>query len=426
MLEAMNHMMQTMKVEILCDKRPGPPQLAERKAITDSGHNAPSPIQNEHVGEQGKRSLQNVIESGPEAEEERVLNAHPTWMESTRLHPDESCLAPRYGCVLPRTGVAPAMMGSTPAAEKIAAFCDEDTRGKTLREFIKDVWIKKDNYGWSDEQVARLLNEVCHGRAGAALDLMPTDARTNLSLVMKALEREFYSEAKQTASSLAFNSRVRRHGETEREYAHALRLLAIYAYKDATPAHVESRCREQFLAGLRCRDVKAHLSWFCRKEAKVHELVSSAEAFRAMREENTLVSDTEGSAVTVAYVQGGRPGNTYAQSQRSALGSSTEKAAENKKDGRRRKFRNRGNTNPDKCKGKCCFKCGKEGHFIADCKSVAEKCLYTVYANDLRCHDATNLGGCQCACGKHVHFLSKEDAQLAAVILARSLETPVA
>ena len=61
MLEVMNQMMQTMKVEILCDKWPGPPQPAERKAITDSGHNAPSPIQNERVGEQGKRSLQKVI-----------------------------------------------------------------------------------------------------------------------------------------------------------------------------------------------------------------------------------------------------------------------------------------------------------------------------------------------------------------------------
>ena len=66
--------------------------------------------------------------------------------------------------------------------------------------------------------------------------MMPHDARINLSLVMKALERKFYSEAKQTASSLAFNTRVRHHGETERDYAQALHLLAVYAYKDATPA----------------------------------------------------------------------------------------------------------------------------------------------------------------------------------------------
>ena len=108
---------------------------------------------------------------------------------------------------------------------------------------IRSVWIKRDNYGWSEEQVARLLNEVCRGRAGAALDMMNHDDRTNLSLVLKALEREFYSEVKQTASSLAFNTRVCHHGETEREYALALHQLEVYAHKDERPAHIESRCR---------------------------------------------------------------------------------------------------------------------------------------------------------------------------------------
>ena len=67
------------------------------------------------------------------------------------------------------------------------------------------------------------------------------------------------------------------------------------------------------MAGLRCRDVKAHLSWFCSKDAKVHELVSRTEAFRATPEENALMSDTEGNAVTVAYVQGSRPGKWFTQ-----------------------------------------------------------------------------------------------------------------
>ena len=49
------------------------------------------------------------------------------------------------GRVLPPSGVGPAMMGSTPAAEKVIPFYDEDGKGKTLREFIKDVWIKGDN-----------------------------------------------------------------------------------------------------------------------------------------------------------------------------------------------------------------------------------------------------------------------------------------
>ena len=68
-----------------------------------------------------------------------------------------------------------------------------------------------------------------------------------MTLVLKALENEFYSEAKQMASSLAFNTRVRHRGETEREYARSLQQLAVYAYKDAMQLHIESRCHEQFL-----------------------------------------------------------------------------------------------------------------------------------------------------------------------------------
>ena len=107
------------------------------------------------------------------------------------------------------------MMGCVPAAEKIPHFCDEDGRGKSLREFMSDIWIKRNNYGWSDKQVARLINEVCHGRARTAIEMMPSQDRATLNLVLKCLEGEFYSEAKQMASSLAFNTRVRHHDETE-------------------------------------------------------------------------------------------------------------------------------------------------------------------------------------------------------------------
>ena len=195
-------------------------------------------------------------------------------------------------------------------------------------------------------------------------------------------------------SSLAFNTRVRHHGETERDYARALQQLALYAYKDALQSHIESRCREQFMAGLRTRDVKAHLSWFCSKTAKVHELVSRAEAFRATREEAPLMSDPEGSAVTVAYVQGNRPGKSFAQNQRSAPGVSAAKSQGDVKTaqqqgpqgGHHTRSQRRGKTiskyspmDPNKCAGKCCFRCGKEGHFIADCRSVPTKCLYLAF-----------------------------------------------
>ena len=127
------------------------------------------------------------------------------------------------------------------------------------------------------------------------------------------------------------------------------------------------------MAGLRSKDVKTHLSWFCSKTARVHELVSRAEAFRAKREEAALRSDPEGNAVTVAYVQGNQPGKSFAQNQRFAAGVSTAKSKgdgkpaqtqgsrSERKQTRKTRF---GPIDPSKCAGKCCFRCGKEGHFV--------------------------------------------------------------
>ena len=133
-----------------------------------------------------------------------------------------------------------------------------------------------------------------------------------LPCVLRSLEGEFYSYAKQTASALLFNTRMRTHGETEREYAAALQKLALYAYKDLPQAHIESR-KEQFLAGLRSRELRSHLGLFC--STSVQELVSCAEAFRASRTEVNLISDEEAEApaVTIAYTRNSRPGATFKQ-----------------------------------------------------------------------------------------------------------------
>ena len=83
---------------------------------------------------------------------DRTKGPKPAWVENMRLDSDESCLAQRYRSA-PYANVGPAMMGSIPAAEKISDFCKENRRRKSLRDFINDIWIKGDNYGWNDKQV---------------------------------------------------------------------------------------------------------------------------------------------------------------------------------------------------------------------------------------------------------------------------------
>ena len=142
------------------------------------------------------------------------------------------------------------MIGTDAGAGRIPSFSDEE-RGKSLKDWMSDIWVKRDSYRWSDEQVARLIVECCNGHARAALEMLLSEERATLKSVLRCLEAEFYSDAKQTAMGLVFNTHIRHHGKTECEYATSLKQLALYAYKDASQYHIECRCREQFLAGLR-------------------------------------------------------------------------------------------------------------------------------------------------------------------------------
>ena len=60
----------------------------------------------------------------------------------------------------PYSDVGPAMMGSTPAAECISRFSDEKGESGNLQDWLSEIWIKRDNYHWTDEQVAWLIMDA--------------------------------------------------------------------------------------------------------------------------------------------------------------------------------------------------------------------------------------------------------------------------
>jgi len=122
MIEAMNQMFARQKLEIMCEKRPSLPQLAAQVRITGTGQIAPSPIKHERIGEQRHIPSSNVIRRGPETLVNRAPGAYPTWMESTRLHLKESCLAPRYGCMLPLSAEGTLDDGEYPCCKENSSF----------------------------------------------------------------------------------------------------------------------------------------------------------------------------------------------------------------------------------------------------------------------------------------------------------------
>jgi len=82
---------------------------------------------------------------------------------------------------------------------------------------MSTIWNKKDNHQWSDWQTARLNVQFCRRRARSALDLLQHQEHQSLSKKLCHLEDEFYSDAKQTAMGLVFNTYIRLSGESEHE-----------------------------------------------------------------------------------------------------------------------------------------------------------------------------------------------------------------
>ena len=110
-----------------------------------------------------------------------LVPAHPgalAWSASDhRLGPCESVLAQRY-LAMPYTDVGQVMIGTFAAAERISRFFDECGDGGTLKDWLNDIWVKGDNYYWSDKQVVLLIIETCRGSARQALEVVPPEEQT--------------------------------------------------------------------------------------------------------------------------------------------------------------------------------------------------------------------------------------------------------
>lgn len=338
----------------------------------------------------------------------------------SRTHQIQSALS-RYGSHNSYANVLPAMKGNRVAADSTPRFSHE-IPGITLKDWLDELFNQSANYNWSSEQVARLIIERATGRAKAALDLLSPLQRTDLGQIVVALEDEFYSVSQQQSTCVAFSRRMRKAGESERTYAYELMILARYAYKDMGQLHMENRCREQFLAGLRSHALCTHLTVYCHHLKTVRELVTAAETFRACHENSDILSDSEPpTAPTIAAVKSRPPGP--AQKARklahAAIAAETKRKAYQKPAsappgnhtpspaGNKPKYQRFQRAKPENCSGRCCYKCGKEGHFIRDC-GLTSQCVAVMLGGQVTCEDP-NHQTCKCECGEHQCFVNDAD-----------------
>ena len=137
-------------VSQVCDRCPGPsptraanpamagPRRDERTAPT--GPPRVYPVAS--IGEQGRlgQDLTMLVPAHPEAPAGYPSDHH--------LRPSKSLLVQRY-VAMAYTNVGPAMIGTTPAEDRISRISE-----KMVVVVLK---VKRDNYHWTEEQVARLI-----------------------------------------------------------------------------------------------------------------------------------------------------------------------------------------------------------------------------------------------------------------------------
>ena len=58
---------------------------------------------------------------------------------------------------------------------------------------LNDIWVKRDNYHWSDEQVVWLIIEICRRHARQTLEAVPPEQLTSLATGVPMLESMSWS-----------------------------------------------------------------------------------------------------------------------------------------------------------------------------------------------------------------------------------------
>ena len=159
MVGAMRDMMREESVAQLCAQRPGPSarEPPPEYPASDVRREASAPPARAEAGTL-RAEARSDARVWPAVERETPSPVGVRRVGDVCPDPNVSCLAQRL-VATHYINVGPAMIGSMAAAERIPPFSDED-KGMLLKDWLNDLWIR-DNYNWTDEQVARLILECC-------------------------------------------------------------------------------------------------------------------------------------------------------------------------------------------------------------------------------------------------------------------------
>ena len=152
MVGAMRDMMREESVAQLCAQRPGPStrETPPENPASEKRREASAPPVRVEAGTL-RAEARSDARVWLAVERETPTPVGVQRAGDIRPDPNVSCLAQKL-VATPYSNVGPAMMGSMAVAERIPHFSDED-KETLLKDWLNDLWIKRDNYNWTDEQV---------------------------------------------------------------------------------------------------------------------------------------------------------------------------------------------------------------------------------------------------------------------------------